>query len=140
MSASDQLRKETIRNVMAKQAGAGADSCVVAAQTMRVWEQVIRKFTPLIGTVSLGLILARSLDINKQLYPWLAPASARNQPEQLSKDLMGSLERRPPADIVEANSALMIIFANILDALIGEHLTTKYLLSALPHLSADDIT
>jgi hypothetical protein len=142
MPASYQLRVETIRGVMAKYAGAGAgvDPDVVAAAAIQVWERVIRKLTPLIGTLSIGLILARSLDINKQAFPWLAAASARDQPEQLWRDLMRSFERRHPADIVAANSALMIIFADILDALIGERLTTKYLLSSLPHECADEIT
>ncbi|MES2536802.1 MAG: hypothetical protein V4632_13110 [Pseudomonadota bacterium] len=137
MSVSDRLRNEIIRSVLLKHAGTGDHRDVLAANEIRIWEYVIRKFTPLIGATSITLILHRSLDINKQVFPWLVAASTRHNPEDVCRDLIQSFERRHPADIVEANSALMITFAQILDILIGERLTTLYLLSALPQERLD---
>lgn len=110
--------------------GAGADAKAVADAAVRGWEQVTSQFVPLIGEGGVGVLYARSLHLTRSKFPWLAARQERQQTDSPYTDLRVSLERREPSEAIEACSALLVTFADLLTALIGETLTTRILHSA----------
>ena len=118
--------------------GAGADAKAIADDCVRAWERVTTQFAPLIGEGGVGVLYARSLHLTRLRFPWLAVAQEPRRTDSLYADLRLSLERRDPNESREAVSALMVTFAELLKALIGETLTTRILSSAWANRGPDD--
>jgi hypothetical protein len=142
MPSQSEFRRELIRKVLAQHANAGAE--VNAVLAIATWEKVAEKFTPLIGEGSVSLIYARSLDLNRSAFPWLAEPQYLNDPVAHFNALLANLRRRTPGEVVEAGCALLVTFTKILDALIGERLTSLFLNNALAggtpnHLDPTDL-
>lgn len=129
MTTSVETRRGLIRRILARYAGSGAD--VSAALAVATWARVVARFAPLLGRLSVGLIYSRSLELHRSTYPWLIPGTYTNNIETSLIELQQSLSGRPADEVIEASCAVMATFGEILDALIGEHLTTKFLHAAL---------
>ena len=118
--------------------GVGADAKAIADDCIRAWERVASQFAPLIGEGGVGVLYARSLHLTRSRFPWLALPQEPRQTDSPYTDLKVSLERREPSEAREAIGALMITFAELLTALIGETLTTRILSSAWANGGPDD--
>ena len=108
-----------------------ADSPDPAAEAIRVWHVLFRRFGPLLGPLSTDLLFARSLAMHASDFPWLpkiAPTAARTAFEEFER----SLETRKAQDIVAANHALLASYTTGLVNLIGAGLTTRLLETAFP--------
>jgi len=117
---------------------AGADAKAVADVGVRAWERVTSQFAPLIGEGGVDALYARSLHLTRSTFPWLAVPQEPRQTDSPYTDLKLSLERREPNEAREAISALLVTFAELLTALIGETLTTRILSSAWANGGPDE--
>ena len=79
----------------------------------------------------MNAILARSVHLMQKEFPWLSvhPTDNAHVPVQ---QLRTSLEGQDPAVIASAAEALVVNFADLLVALIGEHLTLRMFEEAWP--------
>lgn len=127
-----------IQLILEQCVGAGADAKAIADDCVRAWERVTSQFAPLIGEGGVGVLYARSLHLTRSRFPWLAVPQEPRRTDSPYTDLKVSLERREPSEAREAISALMVTFADLLTALIGETLTTRILSSAWAHGGPDD--
>jgi len=108
-----------------------ADSPDPAAEAIRVWHVLFRRFSPLLGPLSTDLLFARSLAMHASDFPWLprvAPAAARTAFQEFER----SLDAHGAQDIVAANRALLESYTTGLVNLIGAGLTTRLLETAFP--------
>ena len=97
-----------------------------AAEAMRLWQTLFRKFSPLIGPLSAELLFVRSLAAQQAAFPWLphvAPGATRTAFAEFER----SLDSRTAEDIVAANHALLVTYISVLADLIGVRLATKFL-------------
>ena len=122
-------RRTLIRMILTRHAESGADVNIFLA--IETWARVVASFTTLLGGFSVGLIYSRCLELNCGLFPWLKLASEIDKLEANLTALQRSLTGRSADEVIEACCAVMATFGEILDALIGEHLTTKYLHASL---------
>lgn len=127
-----------IQLILEQCVGVGADAKAIADDCIRAWERVTSQFAPLIGEGGIGALYARSLHLTRSRFPWLAVPQEPRQTDSPYTDLKVSLERREPSEAREAISALMVTFAELLTALIGETLTTRILSSAWANGGPDD--
>ena len=101
----------------------------VAAQAVRVWQAQFRRFDPVLGPLSTGLLLARAVEAHAAAFPWLPPpSSAQNAFDRFAH----SIDGRSPADIVAVIRALLATFAAEIADLIGERLATRFLWAVFP--------
>jgi len=108
-----------------------ADSPEPAAEAIRVWHLLFRRFGPLIGPLSTDLLFARSLALHASDYPWL-PRIAPAAPRTAFPEFERSLDARGADDIVAVNRALLESYTTGLVNLIGAGLTTRLLEAAFP--------
>ena len=127
-----------IQPILEECVGAGADAKAIADDCVRAWERVASQFAPLIGEGGVGALYARSLHLTRSKFPWLAVPEEPRRTDGPYTDLKVSLERREASEAREAISALMITFAELLTALIGETLATRILQSGWTHRGRDD--
>ncbi|MBA3507406.1 MAG: hypothetical protein H0T80_16715 [Betaproteobacteria bacterium] len=119
-----------IQLILEQCVGVGADAKAIADDCVRAWERVAAQFAPVIGEGGVGALYARSLHLTRSKFPWLAAPEEARQSDSPSNALRVSLERRDPSEAKEAISVLLVTFAELLTALIGETLTTRILSSA----------
>lgn len=108
-----------------------ADSPEPAAEAIRVWRVLFRRFGALLGPLSTDLLFARSLAMHVSDYPWLpriGPTAERTAFPEFER----SLDARAAQDIVAANRALLESYTTGLVNLIGAGLTTRLLESVFP--------
>ncbi|MFC5461372.1 hypothetical protein [Massilia niabensis] len=106
-----------------------------AAEAIRLWQTLFRKFSPLIGPLSAELLFVRSLRAHEAVFPWLprvGPGATRTAFSEFER----SLDSRTAEDIVAANHALLSTYITALADLIGMRLAVKFLGTAF----ADDTT
>lgn len=125
MPPASTSRHQLIHDAFASPAGADVD--VVASTTLQLWRQIAAHFEPLIGVGSVNLIFARCIDLNRGAYPWLQPIVPLLKATSPFADHHADLLTQTAAEASRASAAVLIAFAETLDALIGEHLTSLYL-------------
>ena len=118
-------RHQLIHEVFASPPESGVAAAVGIA--LDRWAHAVRQFEPLIGVVSVNLIFARCIDLNRQLFPWLDPIKPVPQMRSPLADHGINLMAQTPIEVVSASRALLVTFVELLDALIGERLTSVYL-------------
>ena len=116
----------------------GTDVVLVAAGAVGLWEHIAWEFEPLIGAGSINLIFARCVELNKHNFPWLRIAIQPHVATGLFVDLKADLMLQTPAEAVNACQSLLLTFAELLDALIGEHLTSLFLQPVLQSSTPTD--
>lgn len=125
MPTGKKLRRQSIHDAFATLPG--TDGELVSARAVTLWEHIAREFEPLIGAGSVNLIFARCVELNKSAFPWLRPVMQPHLAIGLFADLKADLLQQTPTEAVDACRALLTTFAELLDALIGEHLTSLFL-------------
>lgn len=118
--------------------GPGADAPVIAATAERLFEQLARHVTPLIGGLGVAAIYGRSLRLTQRQFPALATTPVSGDLDGLFADGRRSLEQQEPAVAAAAAVAVLVTFTDVLASLIGENLTTRLLRDAWPDFSFDN--
>ena len=128
--------RETLRRIVRRElrpkAAAAADAKAVAAATMETYEQLARQLARLIGKAGVSAIHARSVHLTQKEFPWLAAAPPAESSQLPIQHLRTTLERQQPAVILVSAETLVVNFIDLLETLIGEHLTTRLLQEAWP--------
>lgn len=106
------------------------DAKAVAEAASKCWKDVAERIAPLIGERGFLALYARSVHLVQTTFPWVAPPAAPEEAHSFFATLTESLERQPPRVAADAQRALLLTFTQLLDALIGEALTTRLLQSA----------
>lgn len=102
----------------------------VASVTLQLWETLASELIPLIGKDGFAILFDRCLYLTRSSFPWLADGHAAQSADPEFTSLKMSLEGRDVAEAGEASEALFATFTNLLDTLIGEHLTSGILWAA----------
>ncbi|MGI8894280.1 MAG: hypothetical protein ACR2HE_01265 [Casimicrobiaceae bacterium] len=131
LSTASLARRQMIGRILTQYAGGRvADSSAVAEAAMRTWIRAAGELALLIGQGGVRAIYARSLHVTRSSYPWLPEVEQPTQTETAFANLKVGLERREAADALEASTALLVTFTDILATLIGEAMTTHLMNSA----------
>lgn len=109
-----------------------------AADAVRVWRTLFRRFDPLLGPLSTGLLFVRAVDAHAAAFPWLSQTSVVQSAQTAFDRFAHSLDGRPPEDILAANRALLATFSAEVAELIGEGLAVRFLRAAFPPDSAQE--
>lgn len=124
MENSDLLRHMLIQRLMAQHTEKVADAAV------DLWEQMATQIISIVGEAGFNSLYARSVFLTQTSFPWLAANSSLSQSDRRFAELKMSLKAKTAAQVIEANTLLLITFTDILATLIGEQLTTSILRSA----------
>ena len=114
-----------------------AEANRVAEAVVRTWVEVAVRLAPIVGEQGFRVLYKRSLHVTASTFPWLAPAQTPPADSSFA-DLRLRLERETPAHAEEASRALFATFTRLLNALIGEALTTRLLASVPRHGGPDE--
>jgi hypothetical protein len=132
-STANLARQQKILHLLTQDAGGcGADARAVAEAALRLWIQAAGGLALLIGQGGVRAIYARSLHLARSSYPWLPEAADSTQSDPPFTELRVSLERQAAPDALEAGTAFLVTFTDLLATLIGEALTTGLMNSAWP--------
>lgn len=104
-----------------------------------LWEPLAIQIISIVGEGGVTALYARTLFLTQKTYPWL---ETRPQPFSTNNrfaDLKQVFEDQPVAQVIEANSLLLITLTDILASLIGESLINHILHLAWCHDNADKI-
>lgn len=123
MEISHLLRQQITESLKAPHAEKVADAAI------KLWEQMAAQIILIIGKDGFHTLYARSLFLSQPKFPWLAPQLSP-QTDHRFGELKMCFEGQTPEEISAANSLLLITFADILAALIGEELTASILRAA----------
>lgn len=98
----------------------------VADAAIHLWERMAAQIILIVGEEGFNSLYMRSVSLSQSTFPWLA-ASPSPPADKRFAELKTSLEDQTPAQAIEANGLLLIIFTDVLASLIGEQLTTRIL-------------
>ena len=102
----------------------------VARATIRLWEAAASELMPIIGTDGFLVVYDRSIQLTRSTFPWLSPVPTAQRTEAPFKDLADVLDARDPSDARAASHTLLLSFTELLILLIGDAMTTRFLLRA----------
>lgn len=97
----------------------------------RAWDDAAKLLGPIIGEAGFSALRSRALHLAQREFP-PDRAAERTAEEKPPVDLETWLQQFEPALAVEAASAMFTAFANLLQNLIGDRLTTRLLRKAWP--------
>lgn len=109
-----------------------APAGMAAHEAILIWQQLARKFVPLIGPSSVQLIVGRTIEANQAVYPWLGLFSNPGMCTPPYDGLRTALERAAADDVHAATAAMLSTYVNQLNTLIGVRLTEQFLRSTFP--------
>lgn len=124
METGSLLRHRIIKSLMAQHTEKAADAAI------NLWEQMATQIISIVGEGGFNSLYARSAFLTQSTFLWLAASPLLPQNDHRFAKLKMSFEGQTPAQVIEANSLLLITFTDILASLIGEQLTTSILRSA----------
>ena len=128
------LRQRLVRVITHRASASDGD---VAAAARRVHDELTAVLAPLISSAGVVALSGRAFDLAQRQYP-AEERRGDNIPNDEPFALVTRwLERQGPSVATDAAAALFAIFAELLTALIGEPLTTRYLEKAWPDVFAD---
>jgi hypothetical protein len=127
--------KDELLLALMEQVASGGDTALVD-QVVRSWQNIARRFSPLIGASSVLLLFERSIESNRAHFAWLPVLPFPAQPETAFDHLHAGMAGLPHATVLTAHRALLATFIDLMTALIGARLTIQFLRAALPAASA----
>ena len=120
-------RLDAIRNSLAGRGGVELNSTTVAAATDRIWRELTAQLSPVIGSRGLEVLFSRAVNQTTSVFPWLPGASHDAGATVLPATLTALLANQDAATAREASTAVLMHFADLLAALIGEPLARRLL-------------
>ena len=119
--------REAIRTTLGQRAGRLPNADATAEATAAAWRLVATQLAPVIGARGLDVLFGRALHQASVEFPWLVAALDRGESASPLPSLMVCLTGQPASNAAEASYLLLLTFAELLAALIGESLTTRLL-------------
>jgi hypothetical protein len=133
-STANLARQQKILHLLTQDAGGrGADARAIAEAALRLWIRAACELALLIGQGGVRAIYARSLHLARLSYRWLPEAADPALSDPPFTELRVALERQTAPDALEAGTAFLVTFTDLLATLIGEALTTGLMNSAWPN-------
>jgi hypothetical protein len=86
----------------------------------------------IVGSNAVDAIYGRSVHLTRKDFPWLSPASRADAVHASPQQLRAILEGQEPSAAALAAEALVMHFADLLVALIGDDLTLRLFRNAWP--------
>jgi hypothetical protein len=123
--------RQRITRVIALRAGASTSGSVAEAARL-AHADVAAVFAPLISSSGVEALLGRAFDLAQREYPTEERRGDGGTPAESLAQFSRWLERQAPSTAADAAAAMFATFAELLAALIGEPLTTRYLEKAWP--------
>lgn len=118
---------EALHEAMEHQADGAIDASAVANATIQTLRQVNVILAPVIGEVGVNVLFKRSLHLTSRTFPWLTIAEHQGDTGDLLASLSARLAGRDTNEAVEASSALLAGFTELLATLIGDSLVETLL-------------
>ncbi len=118
---------EALHKAMEHRAEGALDAGAVANATIQTLRQVNIILTPVIGEVGVNVLFKRSLHLTSRTFPWLTIAENHGDTGDLLANLSARLAGRDTDEAVEASSALLAGFTELLATLIGDSLVETLL-------------
>jgi hypothetical protein len=112
--------------------GSWSDANGVAAAAAASYEELARQVTRIIGGAGVSAIYMRSIYLTQKEFPWLSPTPHADVVERAVQQLRTNLEGQDSSAVRLAAEALVVTFADLLVALIGDQLTTRLFQDAWP--------
>ena len=125
------LRQLALR-VLARQSGAEPAAGTLAAAGRRVYDDLARVSTPLIGQVGFDGLMRRAVYLAQREHAWLVERRGAGPAAESPAGALLGLEHQDPAVATEAAAAVFAAFGGLLVAFIGEPLTLVLLREAWP--------
>ena len=125
------LRQRLVRVIMHR-AGASTAASAVAAAARLAHDDLIAVVAPLISSAGVEALWGRAVDLAQREYPAGEPGGDDRTADEPFARVSLWLERQVPSVAIDAAAAMFATFAELLTALIGEPLTTRYLEKAWP--------
>lgn len=131
------LRQRVARIIM-NRIGAASTSSAVAAASRLAHDDLTAVFAPLISSAGVDALWSRAFDLTqREFFP-----DERREAHDVNDSPFGRVtswvECQQPSVAAEAVAAMFSTFAELLTALIGEPMTTRYLVKAWPDGFSDD--
>jgi len=124
MENSRLLRRQIIESLTMQHTENVADTAI------QRWELLAAQIISIVGEGGFNALYIRSAFLAQSTFPWLPAIPLPSQTDARFAVLKKSLEAQIPAQVIAANSLLLITLTDILASLIGEDLTTRILRSA----------
>ncbi|SHK13265.1 hypothetical protein SAMN05216369_0599 [Marinobacter antarcticus] len=118
---------EALHRAMERQSEGTLDAGAVAKSTIQTLRQVNVTLTPVIGEVGVNVLFKRSLHLTSRTFPWLTIAENHGDAGDFLASLGARLAGRDTKEAVEASSALLAGFTELLATLIGDSLVETLL-------------
>lgn len=133
---------DALHKAMEHQSEGAPDAGAVAIETIQTLLQVNVILTPVIGEAGVNVLFKRSLHLTSRAFLWLTFAENHPDTGDLLASLSARLAGRDTNEAVEASSALLAGFTELLATLIGDDLVEILLgsLSVSPALSSKQET
>lgn len=125
------LRQRLVR-VITRRAGSKGGRTSVAAAARLTHDDLTAVIAPLISSAGVEALWGRAFDLAKREYPADERRGGQCAADEPFAQVNLWLERQAPAVATDAAAAIFATFAQLLTALIGEPLTTRYLEKAWP--------
>ncbi len=123
------LRRRFVR-VITRRAGSSTGTTSVVAAARLAHEELIAALSPLIGGVAVEALWERAFVLVQREYPAEERRGENHTPDEPFARVTLWLERQDETIATDAAAAIFATFAELLAALIGEPLTTRYLKKA----------
>ncbi|HYI12213.1 MAG TPA: hypothetical protein VEK57_24380 [Thermoanaerobaculia bacterium] len=124
------LRQRLVR-VITRRVGSSTDASAVAAAARLTHDDLTVVLAPLISSSGVEALWGRAFDLAQREYPADERTGDNGTTEPFAEVSLW-LERQDPSAATDAAAAIFATFAQLLTALIGEPLTTRYLEKAWP--------
>jgi hypothetical protein len=123
--------------VITRRVGSSAGPGSVAAAARLTHEELVAVFAPLISSSGVEALWGRAFDLAQREFPLAERRGDDSPADEPFARMSVWLERQVPATATEAAAAVFATFAELLTALIGGSLTTRYLEKAWPDAYSD---
>lgn len=125
------LRQRLVR-VITRRAGSSTGASAVAAAARLTHDDLTTVLAPLISSSGVEALWGRAFDLARREYPADERRGDNCTTDEPFAQVSLWLERQVPSVTTDAAAAMFATFAELLTALIGEPLTTRYLEKAWP--------
>jgi hypothetical protein len=129
--ATTVLRQRLVR-VITHRVGAASGTNAVAAAARLTHDDLVAVFAPLISSAGVEALWGRAFDLAQREYVADERRGENCSTDEAFAEMTNWLERQVPSTATAAAAAVFATFAELLAALIGEPLTTRYLQKAWP--------
>lgn len=118
---------ETLQRAKELQAESDLDAGAVADATIQTLIHMNIILSPIIGEVGCNVLFKRSLHLSSRTFPWLAIAENYGDTDDLFASINVRLANHHTNEVIEASSALLEGFTELLATLIGDSLVETLL-------------